>query len=190
MQESLQNYVFTSGKKGKCEEAWYLLSCQDYYHGSHSYLWNVPKGHVNCSSKVRTFSCQSLLSAKPQVACQLLRPMVENYVSGWTGIPVQYITNFHKRLLLFLIKNPNYEHLTYDQAVSLASKKSMSADEMTELDDPFVLQNFTAMLQKTMQEDCGTWEGLGLMDELKITSPGFDYCIKRTKKVGSRVLCI
>jgi hypothetical protein len=28
------------------------------------------------------------------------------------------------------------------------------------------------------------------MDELKITSPGFDYCIKRTKKVGSRVLCI
>ena len=44
---------------------------------------------------------------------------------------------------------------------------------MTELDDPFVLQNFTAMLQKIMQEDGGTWEALGLMDELKITSPGF-----------------
>ncbi len=55
----------------------------------------------------------------------------------------------------------------------------MSADEMTELDDPFVLQNFTAMLQKIMQEDGGTWEALGLMDELKITSPGFDYRIKK-----------
>ena len=50
---------------------------------------------------------------------------------------------------------------------------------MTELDDPFVLQNFNAMLQKIMQEDGGTWEALGLMDELKITSPGFDYCIKK-----------
>jgi hypothetical protein len=103
----------------------------------------------------------------------------------WTGIPTQYITTFRKRFLLFLIKNPNYEHLTYDQAVSLSSKQSMPADEMTELDDPFVLQNFTAMLQKIMQEDSGTWEALGLLDELKVTSPGFDYHIKKDQE-GSR----
>jgi hypothetical protein len=121
----------------------------------------------------------SLLSAKPRVACQVLRPMVENYVPGWTGIPAKYIQNFRKRVLLFLIKNPNYEHLTYEQAVNLSSKKSMAADEMTELDDPFVLQNFTAMLRKIMQEDSGTWEALGLMDQLKISSPGFDYRIKK-----------
>jgi hypothetical protein len=58
----------------------------------------------------------------------------------------------------------------------------MSADEMDELDDPFVLQNFTAMLRKIMQEDSGTWEALGLMDELKFTSPGFDYCIKKDQE--------
>jgi hypothetical protein len=38
----------------------------------------------------------------------------------------------------------------------------MSADEMTELNDPFVLQNFTAMLRKIMQEDSGTWEALSI----------------------------
>jgi hypothetical protein len=119
----------------------------------------------------------SLLAAKPRVACQVLRPMVENYVPGcWTGIPVKYIQNFRKRVLLFLIKNPNYEHLTYKQAVNLSSKKSMAADEMTELDDPFVLQNFTAMLQKIMQEDSRTWEALGLMDQLFPSSPKFNRC--------------
>ena len=121
----------------------------------------------------------SLLSAKPRVACNVLRPMVENYVPGWTGIPAQYIGNFRRRVLMFLIKNPNYEHLTYEQALNLTSKKTMSSDEMTELDDPFILQNFTTMLRKIMQEDSGTWEALGLMDELKITSPGFDYQIKK-----------
>jgi hypothetical protein len=35
------------------------------------------------------------------------------------------------------------------------------------------------MLQKIMQEDSGTWEALGLMDELKITTLGFDYRIKK-----------
>ena len=50
---------------------------------------------------------------------------------------------------------------------------------MTQLDDPFILQNFTTMLRKIMQEDSGTWEALGLMDQLKVTSPGFDYRIKK-----------
>ena len=121
----------------------------------------------------------SLLSAKPRVSCQVLRPMVEKYLPNWTGIPAQYIINFRQRVLLFLIKNPNYEHMTYEQAISLTSKKVMSANEMTELDDPFVHQNFTAMLRKIMQEDAGTWEALGLMDQLKVSSPGFDYRIKK-----------
>jgi hypothetical protein len=45
----------------------------------------------------------------------------------------------------------------------------MSADEMTELDDPFILQNFTKVLRKIMQEDSGTWEALGLMQEGRST---------------------
>jgi hypothetical protein len=44
----------------------------------------------------------------------------------------------------------SYEHLTYEQALNLSSKKSMSADKMTELDDPFILQSFTTMLWKIM----------------------------------------
>jgi hypothetical protein len=76
------------------------------------------------------------LLAKPHVTCQVLCPMLA-IAWGWTEIPAQDITNFPKRVLLFLIKNlTNYEHLTYEQAVSMSSKKCMSADEMTELDDP------------------------------------------------------
>jgi hypothetical protein len=36
----------------------------------------------------------------------------------------------------------------------------IAANEMTDLNDPFILQNFTAMLWKIMQEDTGTWEAL------------------------------
>jgi hypothetical protein len=63
----------------------------------------------------------SLLSSTPRVPCQVLRPMIENYLPGWTGIPAQYIGNFRKRVLLFLMKYPNFEHLTYEQALSLSS---------------------------------------------------------------------
>jgi hypothetical protein len=93
--------------------------------------------------------------------------------------PSSKLFNFRKQILLFLIKFPNFEHLTYEQALSLSSKKSMTTDEMTELDDPFIIQNFTKLLFKIMQEDSGTWEALGLMDQLKISSPGFDYSIKK-----------
>jgi hypothetical protein len=58
----------------------------------------------------------------------------------------------------------------------------MSADEMTELENPFVLQNFTAMLQKIRQEDGGTWEALGLMNELKITSPVLTIVLKKDQE--------
>jgi hypothetical protein len=52
----------------------------------------------------------SLLLAKPRrVACQVLCPMIENYVPGLTGIPAQFILNLWRYFMLFLIKNPNYE---------------------------------------------------------------------------------
>ena len=79
--------------------------------------------------------------------------------------------------MLYLLKHPDHEELTYDQAVHLTLKRMIAADELTYLDDPFVRQNFTAMLRLIMQEGSGTWQALLLMDELKIKSPGFDYRI-------------
>ena len=121
----------------------------------------------------------SLLSSKPRVACNVLRPMMENYIPGWRGVSAQYVNNFRKRMLLFLLQNPDYQHLSYEQARALSSKKSIAADEMTGLDDPFINQNFTLLLRKIMQEDSDTWEALSLMDDLKLLSPGFDYRIKK-----------
>jgi hypothetical protein len=121
----------------------------------------------------------SLLSQKPRVACQILRPMIESYLPQWKGVSAQYVNNFRRRVVLFLMKNPDFRHLTYDQASALSSKKLIAADEMTGLDDPFIQQNFTEMLRKIMSEDSGMWEGLRLMDDLKKNAPGFDYRIKK-----------
>jgi hypothetical protein len=35
------------------------------------------------------------------------------------------------------------------------------------------------MLQKIMSKDSVTWEGLRLMDKLKVSAPGFDYQVKK-----------
>jgi hypothetical protein len=121
----------------------------------------------------------SLLAQKPRVPCQILRPMIESYVPQWKGISAKYVNNFRRRVVLFLMKNPDFRHLTYAQAHALSSKKVIAADEMTGLDDPFIKQNFTEMLRKIMSEDSGTWEGLRLMDDLKANAPGFDYRVKK-----------
>ena len=121
----------------------------------------------------------SLLSQKPRVACNVLRLMIENYLPGWKGTSAQYVNNFRKRVLLFLVQHPDYQHLSYDQACALSSKKVIASDELTGLDDPFVNQNFTQMLRKIMSNDSDTWEALSLMDDLKIQAPGFDYRIKK-----------
>jgi hypothetical protein len=71
--------------------------------------------------------------------------------------------------------NPDFSNLTYDQAVTLTLGRHITAEEMTDLDDPFIKQNFSAMLHWIMSEDPAIWEVLTLMDELKVSSPGFDY---------------
>jgi hypothetical protein len=73
------------------------------------------------------------------------------------------------------VQNPDFSKLTHDQAVALTSGRHIAAEEMTDLDDSFIRQHFSAMLRWIMQEDPTTWEALTLMDELKVTSPGFDY---------------
>jgi hypothetical protein len=73
------------------------------------------------------------------------------------------------------VRNPDFSNLTHDQAVSLTSGRHLASEEMTDLDDPFIKQNFSAMLRRIMQEDPSTWEALTLMDELKVSSPGFNY---------------
>jgi hypothetical protein len=57
---------------------------------------------------------------------------------------------------------------------------------MIDLDNPFIPQNISAMLCQIMAEDPATWEALTLMDDLKVSAPGFDYRIKKYGMVGQR----
>ncbi len=121
----------------------------------------------------------SLMQEKPRVSAEVLRPMMLRYISVHQGISAKFIGNFRRRVILFLVRNPDFSNLTYDQAVSLTSGRHIAAEEMTDLDDPFIRQNFSAMLRRIMAEDPATWEALTLMDDLKVSSPGFDYRVKK-----------
>jgi hypothetical protein len=85
--------------------------------------------------------------------------MIENYIPDWNKVchPVMS-QNFKDKLSwLFLVRNPDFRHLTDDQAHVLSSKKVIAlADEMTGLDDPFICQNIMKMLCKIMSEESGT----------------------------------
>jgi hypothetical protein len=125
----------------------------------------------------------SLMQEKPRVSAEVIQPMMQRYISVHQGVSAQYIANFRRRVLLFLIRHPNFSNLTYDQAVALTSGRQIVSKEMTDLDDPFILKhNFSAMLRRIMAEDPATWEALTLMDDLKVSSPGFDYRVKKDQE--------
>jgi hypothetical protein len=74
--------------------------------------------------------------------------MMLRYLSVHQGISAQLIGNFCQRVILFLVRNPDFLNLTYDQAPSLTSGRHIAAKEMTDLDDPFIRQTFSAMLRQ------------------------------------------
>jgi hypothetical protein len=63
----------------------------------------------------------STMQEKPHVPAKALRPMLLRYVSLHQGISTQYMSNFRRRMLLFLVRNPDFSNLTHNQAVSLTS---------------------------------------------------------------------
>jgi hypothetical protein len=44
----------------------------------------------------------SLLSSTPRVPCQILHPMIKNYLPGWTGIPAQNSSTSANKFFCFL----------------------------------------------------------------------------------------
>ena len=124
----------------------------------------------------------SMMQEKPRVKAEVIRPMILRYISVHQGISAQYIANFRRRVLLFLVRNPDFSNLTYEQALALTSGRHIAAEEMTDLDDPFIKQNFALMLRRIMAEDSGTWEAITLMDDLKVAAPGFDYRIMKDEE--------
>jgi hypothetical protein len=65
-----------------------------------------------------------------------------------------------------------------EDAHSLISKNIATSDECMDLDEPTVHENFTEILRKVMQEDCGTWYALRYLDVIKGPYPGFDSWIE------------
>ena len=113
-----------------------------------------------------------MMQEQPRVKAEVIQPMILRYISVHQGISAQFIANFQRHVLLFLVRNPDFFNLTYKQALSLKSGGHISVEEMTDLDDPFIKHNFSLMLQRIMADkDPGTWEALTLMDDLTYSSP-------------------
>ena len=144
----------------------------------------VQRRAVQASGKLSSIDLNSmkgvidLLRNKPHTAASTLRPMLENVLPRHCGLTSMFISNFRRRVMNYLIKTDNYEDLTMDTATMLVSKDVNAADEFVQnLDDPIVMQNFTAILRSTMRENKTTWKALNMLDEVKSKLRGFDYRI-------------
>ena len=117
----------------------------------------------------------SLLKEQPGLSNTLLRPLLQKYLPHYKGMDAAFLRNFRARAFNFIVRDPLNE-LTIEDVKEVASRSAfVAADEVIDLDQPILLQNFTALLRKCMQESSSTWVALRYLDETKVRVPGFDY---------------
>jgi hypothetical protein len=120
----------------------------------------------------------SLLKEQPGLPNTLLRPLLQKYLPHYKGMDPAFMRNFRVRALKFIISFPSTE-LTIEDVNEVASRSICAAEEVIDLDQPILLQNFTTLLRKCMQESSSTWVALRYLDETKDLVPGFDYRVHR-----------
>ena len=116
----------------------------------------------------------SLLKEQPGLPNTVLRPLLQKYLPHYKGMDSYFMRNFRVRALKFIILDPCQE-LTLHDVKRVASRENMAAEEIIDLDQPILRQNFTSLLRKCMQESSSTWVALRYLDETKLAVPGFDY---------------
>ena len=116
----------------------------------------------------------SLLKEQPGLSNTLLRPLLQKYLPHYKGMDAAFLRNFRARAFNFIVQDPLNE-LTLQDVNAVASRSAFAADEVIDLDKPILLQNFTTLLRKCMQESSSTWVALRYLDETKVRVPGFDY---------------
>jgi hypothetical protein len=116
----------------------------------------------------------SLLKEQPGLPNPVLCPLLQKYLPHYKAMDSAFMRNFWTRALKFIILDPTQD-LTLQDVNEVASLSNMAAEEIINLDQPILHQNFTELLRKCMQESASTWVALRYLDETKSRVPGFDY---------------
>ena len=116
----------------------------------------------------------SLLKEQPGLPNTVLRPLLQKYLPHYKAMDSSFMRNFRMRAHKFIILDP-CQDLTLQDVNQVASRTNMAAEEIVDLDQPILRQNFTSLLRKCMQESSSTWVALRYLDETKQRVPGFDY---------------
>jgi hypothetical protein len=116
----------------------------------------------------------SLLREQPGLPNTDLCPLLQKYLPHYKAMDASFMRNFSMCALKFIILDP-CQDLTLQDVNQVASRLNMATEEITDLDQPILCQNFTSLLCKCMQESSSTWVALRYLDETKQRVPGFDY---------------
>jgi hypothetical protein len=129
-----------------------------------------------------------LLCEKPNLKPDLLQPPLLKYIPYYKAIDAKFQCNFRQRALHWIIHQSGRDFLMEDTC-HLLSNAVIAADEYVVREDPESTRALTSHLQKVMQEDGITWEGICYLDELKIPHPGLNYPIKFNEGGRPEAVC-
>jgi hypothetical protein len=120
----------------------------------------------------------SLLSEKPMLKADVLRPLLSKYLPFYTATDSMFLVNFPLQAQNWLVNNGDKE-VTMEEARHLSSKWTLASEDFLLKDDhPILKQNLTSLLQKIIEEDSSTWDALCFLDQMKASNPGLDYRVK------------
>ena len=75
--------------------------------------------------------------------------------------------NFRNRVILYHVRNPDYEDLPTEHAQLLVLRKEVTTTELNMLNNALARLNLNGVFRKIMQQYNNTWEELSLLKEKK-----------------------
>ena len=122
------------------------------------------------------------LRDNPMMPAKDLRPLLKEFLPRYQQCNSKIIDNFRQKVLRYWLskeRDSEVPDLTMDEAEQLASKTTIAADDVLDLDDKVTLINLGEMFRKAMQESSDTWETIRYLDVIQKGLPGFVYSIKK-----------
>ena len=109
-----------------------------------------------------------------------MRNLLQDCLPTYFVIDSLFLNNFRKRVAIHHAKHPDGTHLTHDVATRLTKRCSLKRNEIDELEDPLIRNNFRAMYKEIMSESSNTWQVLNYLQKCKVQITGFDFRIQHS----------
>ena len=120
------------------------------------------------------------LKIDPHLKAKELRNLLKDCLPSYFVIDSMFLNNFRRRVAIHHAKNPDGSQLTHDVATRLTKRCNLKQNEIEELEDPFVRNNFRAMYKQIMSESSSTWQVINYLQQCTVEIKGFDYRIQKS----------